>query len=317
VADPELSRAAATTVDCLGASPGESFLVAYNPELAAVATAIAEAARAVGCTVAACEYAPTTRNGEEPPEEVARALLVADAAAIVTRYSVSHTLARLEATKRGVRIASMPDMTADIFRRCVPTDYAHLESRCRALAERLTAASSCRIVSAAGTDVRLVLAGRSGRSDDGDLRTPGAFGNLPAGEAYISPIETEGEGVIVFDGSVASSGLLERPLRVELSGGRAVTAGGEGADVFLETLDAGGPNGRVVAELGIGTNPAAGIHGRIIEDEKAEGTIHVAFGTNTGIGGVNQAAVHIDGVVRNPTVDLDGETIMRNGNLAG
>lgn len=317
VADEALRLAAATTVERLGAAPGEQFLVLCNTGLAVPAEAVAHAARERGCAVTLHRFAETTRNGEEPPPDVASALLAADAVAMLTTFSLSHTQARLAATERGARVASMPGLTLDIFVRCVPTDYALLETRGRALAEQLTAAERCRIVAPGGTDVELVLRGREGRNDDGDLTAPGAFGNLPAGEAYIAPYEHGGDGVIVFDGSIASSGLLEEPLHVELAAGRAAAArGGEGAETLLRTLDAGGPNGRRVAELGIGTNPSARIHGRIIEDEKVEGTIHIAFGTNTGIGGANQAAVHIDGIVRDPTVELDGRTIMRAGRFS-
>jgi leucyl aminopeptidase (aminopeptidase T) len=84
---------------------------------------------------------------------------------------------------------------------------------------------------------------------------------------------------------------------------------------LLGTLDAGGENGRTIAELGIGTNPGATITGAMLEDEKAEGTVHFAFGTNTGIGGANRASVHIDGLVREATVKLDGRLILRNGRL--
>jgi leucyl aminopeptidase (aminopeptidase T) len=317
MADEPLAQAAVTTVDRLGVSAMDLFVVAYNDELAAIAEAIADAARRRAGRVRMLAFPELARNGEEPPPEVAAALLEADAAALVTSYSLSHTQARLAATQRGARVASMPGITEDTFTRTVPTDYTHLEGVGRALAARLSDAERCTITAPAGTDVELVLRGRTGRSDDGDLRAPGAFGNLPAGEAYIAPYEREGEGTIVFDASVASSGLLDEPLRVDFSSGRAVGAtGGEAAAVLLATLDAGGPNGRIIAELGIGTNPSATIIGRILEDEKAEGTIHIAFGTNTGIGGENQAAVHIDGVVRNPTVELDGHAIMRDGGLA-
>jgi leucyl aminopeptidase (aminopeptidase T) len=47
----------------------------------------------------------------------------------------------------------------------------------------------------------------------------------------------------------------------------------------------------------------------MLEDEKAEGTVHFAFGTNTGIGGANQASVHIDGLVRDAMVELDGRAL--------
>jgi leucyl aminopeptidase (aminopeptidase T) len=211
----------------------------------------------------------------------------------------------------------MPAIERANFVRAVPADYGHMERAGRRLAAELTAAESCRISSPGGTDVELVLSGREGRSDDGDLRAPGAFGNLPAGEGYIAPVENAGSGRVVFDGSLASWGLLEEPLEVELEGGRAVSArGGRGAaEWLLETLDAGGENGRFVAEFGIGTNPAATIVGVILEDEKVEGTIHLAFGTSAGIGGQNAASVHLDGLVLSPTVELDGRTIMRDGAL--
>jgi leucyl aminopeptidase (aminopeptidase T) len=316
VADTKLDEAAATTVERLGVGSGDSLLVLYNEELAPIAEAIATAGRARAQNVRALSFPTLSRNGEEPPDDVAAALLAADAVAMVTTYSLSHTVARLEATRKGARIASMPGITAEMFARTVPIDYRELESVGRRLAAQLTDAQRCRIVAPAGTDVGLVLRGRTGLSDDGDLCAPGAFGNLPAGEAYIAPFEREGEGTIVFDLSVASSGFLDEPLRVDLEKGRAVDAsGGAAAATLLSVLDAGGPNGRVVAELGIGTNPAATIIGKILEDEKVAGTIHIAFGTNTGIGGENQAAVHIDGVVRDPTVELDGRTIMRDGRL--
>ncbi|MHB8643685.1 MAG: aminopeptidase [Gaiellaceae bacterium] len=316
MADTKLDEAAATTVERLGVGSDESLLVLYNDELAPIAEAIATAGRARAGNVRALSFPTLTRNGEEPPDDVAAALLAADAVAIVTTYSLSHTVARLEATRKGARVASMPGITVEMFARTLPIDYAELESVGRRLAAQLTDAERCRIVAPAGTDVELVLRGRTGLSDDGDLRAPGAFGNLPAGEAYIAPFEREGKGTIVFDLSVASSGLLEEPLHIEFADGRAVAAsGGAAAATLLSVLDSGGPNGRVVAELGIGTNPAATITGKILEDEKVEGTIHIAFGTNTGIGGENQAAVHIDGVVRDPTVELDGRTIMRDGRL--
>jgi len=86
---------------------------------------------------------------------------------------------------------------------------------------------------------------------------------------------------------------------------------------LLETLDAGGENGRTIAELGIGTNPGATITGVILEDEKAEGTVHFAFGANNGFGGASEASVHIDGLVRDAEVEVDGCPLLRDGRLLG
>ena len=72
--------------------------------------------------------------------------------------------------------------------------------------------------------------------DDGNLQEPGAFGNLPAGEAYIAPLETVGDGTIVFDGGLAGYGLLRAPVRVRVEAGRVVDVSDEAAR--LVALDA-------------------------------------------------------------------------------
>ncbi len=55
--------------------------------------------------------------------------------------------------------------------------------------------------------------------------------------------------------------------------------------------------------------------GTILEDEKAYGTVHFAFGDNSTFGGKTKAGIHLDVLVRKPTVYLDGEKIMDGGKL--
>ena len=98
-----------------------------------------------------------------------------------------------------------------------------------------------------------------------------------------------------------------------LADGCAVEADGPVGKWLLDTLDAGGSNGRQLAELGIGTNPAATLSGSILEDEKVIGTAHLAFGSNVSFGGVNAASVHIDGVLLEPTIQVDGRPLTRAG----
>jgi leucyl aminopeptidase (aminopeptidase T) len=303
-------------LDQLGLSADDAFLVVSNPELTTIATELAKAAHARTPNVRTHEFAATSRDGEEPPESVTAAMTGAAVIAIVTRFSLSHTHARAAATHAGARIASMPGISPEIFTRAIPIEYDQLAKAGRALTRLLNDADVCRITSPAGTEIELVLTGRSAISDDGDLHAPAAWGNLPAGEAFIAPLECAAHGTIVFDGSLAGWGILDDPLTIELRQGRAVDAGGgAAADWLLNSLDAGGENGRTLAELGIGTNPGAKISGQILEDEKVEGTVHFAFGTNTSFGGDNQATVHIDGLVRNATVELDGRFTLRDGQL--
>jgi aminopeptidase len=305
-----VSTAAEAAVACLGIGADDDVLIVCNAEQRAIADALASAASGRARAVRAVEFVPLGRHGEEPPAEIAASMLEASVVFAPTAFSLSHTQARIAATARGARVATMPTITEEIFTRTVPVDYAELKREGTRLASLLTGASSARVTSPGGTDIVLSLEGRTGHSDDGNLAEAGAFGNLPAGEGYIAPVETVGTGTIVFDGSLAGYGLLSEPARITVVDGRAESAEGEAGEWLLRTLDSGGETGRSIAELGIGTNPAATLTGNILEDEKMIGTIHLAFGTSASLGGVNVSTVHIDGLVLSPRVELDGEVVV-------
>ncbi|MFP3415789.1 aminopeptidase, partial [Bacillus sp. SIMBA_074] len=85
------------------------------------------------------------------------------------------------------------------------------------------------------------------------------------------------------------------------------------ADRLLQTL--GEKDGRMLAEFGIGTNHKARIIGIVLEDEKAFGTIHVAFGSNITFGGTIEAGVHIDLIVNKPDVFIDDVKVLEKGSF--
>ncbi len=308
-------RSAEAAVSCLAVGSDDDVLVLCNDEQLPIADAISEVAKGKARSVRVLAFPRSSRHGEEPPADVAEAMKSVTVIFAPTTFSLSHTAARLAATEAGVRIATMPGITEEVFRRTLSVDYRELKRAGLLLAAQLSAASQCRVTSPGGTDLTLDLTDREGISDDGDIGMVGSFGNLPAGEAFISPIETSGEGKIVFDGALGGFGLLDEPFMATLAGGRMVSATGRAGEWLYSTLDSGGEHGRSIAELGIGTNPAARLTGNILEDEKAMGTIHLAFGTSAGIGGVNRSTVHIDGLVLRPSVWLDGRPLMEDGTL--
>jgi leucyl aminopeptidase (aminopeptidase T) len=312
-----MADAAQAAVRCLGVGPEDDVLVLCNEEQRAIAEALAVAAHSRGRSARIVVYPALSRDGEEPPADVADLMGEADVVLAPTTFSLSHTRARVRATSRGVRIATMPGITDAVFARAMPVDYGELRQAGERIAAELGGASRCRVTSVAGTDIVLSLDGRAAEIDDGNLEARAAFGNLPAGEAYIAPVEGSAEGRVVFDGSLSGYGLLDDPVQVKVARGRAVEADGKAGRWLLETLDAGGASGRVLAELGIGTNPAATLSGDVLEDEKVAGTAHVAFGTNVSFGGANASSVHIDGMLLEPTVELDGRALVRNGELTG
>jgi len=245
--------------------------------------------------------------------------------------------------EKSMRAFWSPSATRDMFSRTVPIDYGLLRARADALKSILDAASGARVSSPGGTDARLSLAGRSAFRDDGDFALPGRGGNLPAGEVFASPVVGSAEGRIVFDGSLSLDArdiVLVEPVCVELRGGfvRGIE-GGEEARALIDTIvkaerqamameegrkvpsgrgEAYARNARNLGELGIGLNPAARISGNMLEDEKAIGTCHFAIGQN--YDGDAPSLIHLDGLVRSPTVTAimpDGSeiVILENGAL--
>ena len=63
------------------------------------------------------------------------------------------------------------------------------------------------------------------------------------------------------------------------------------------------------------TNPNARLQGNVLTDEKVMGTVHIAIGHNAlaSYGGQNRAPIHLDGVIGQPTLVVDGETLIENG----
>ncbi len=108
-----------------------------------------------------------------------------------TVQSLSHTAARKAATDAGARAATLPGVTEAMLARVMSADMAELRRRGHALADLLTAGSEARITCPNGSDLRLSLEGRTGIPDAGELSEPGAFGNLPCGEGFISPQERD------------------------------------------------------------------------------------------------------------------------------
>lgn len=295
---------------CFKLKHGEKVLVVTDPvKLQKEAAVFFEGAKAFTNQVDLIEFEGMTENAQEPPARVTKMMKQHEVILLVTRYSLSHTRARQEANKQGARIASLPDITLEMMLRTMSIDYDKMAKLSESLATRLSQAKQLSLSSLTGTNLNLNLSGRKGIADTGKLDQPGSFGNLPAGEAFIAPLETQVEGILIIDGALADI-KLDKAIKVEIKKGVAVNiTGGQAATELKKAMTKAGKNARVVAEFGIGTNSKAILSPNVLESEKVLGTCHIAFGDNVGMGGVNQAPFHSDGIILKPTVIIDGKTL--------
>jgi len=311
----ELEQAVTTVVErCLRVRDGETVLVVADPDSTAIGEALLAAARTAGGDAVLTILPPNPSRGTEPPAPVAAALAAADVFIAPCLPSLSHTSARRRACEAGHRGATLPGVTAEMLARLMSTDFDALAARCRAVAALLTDAADAHLTCPHGTDLRLDLRGRAGISDEGDLGAPGAFGNLPCGEGFMSP--AGGDGTIATT-SLGLPSLLDEPVLLTVRDGALASAAGgvpgDGGREFLAMLDAHGPLGRNLAEMGVGTNDRATLTGNILEDEKILGTAHIAFGASAGIGGTVTVPVHLDVVVLEPSLRIGDTQVLDAG----
>ena len=312
----DLDRAVRAVIrDCLVVQEGEQVLVIANPVTQGIGERLRDEAQEAGAEAILALMAERGSHAEEPPAAIAAAMLASEAILAPTIQSLSHTAARKAATDAGARAATLPGVTEEMLARAMSADMDELRRRGHALAEILTRGSEARITCPRGSDLRLSIEGRTGIPDAGELGEPGAFGNLPCGEGFISPRDDVGDGRLVVDGTIASVGIPAEPVELELKAGSLVSASGEEGRRLMELLTVHGPEATHVAELGIGTNEKAILSGELLEDEKLLGTVHVAFGASAAIGGTIQVPVHLDCVVMKPDLTIDGEAVVQDGRL--
>ena len=317
--DKELLNAAEIALkDCLRVQTGEKLLIVTDTVLKEIGIALQDAGKTLGLDPVLIEILPRERNGEEPPELVTHAMMKSDVVVAPTSKSLTHTEARRKACAGGARVATMPGITKETMVRCLNADYYKIAARTEKRAEMLSEGEVIHVTSPSGTDITLPIKGIKAIPSTGLFHEPGKFGNLPSGEAYLMPEEGKSNGVFVVDGSMAGIGNLEgkQPIKVKVENGMAVEiSGGPEADELKAKLSAVGEMAFNIAEFGVGTNDAAKIIGNILEDEKVMGTIHIALGNNMSMGGTVNVPIHLDGIIKNPSFELDGKPIMKDGQL--
>jgi aminopeptidase len=303
--------------DCMGAKKNEKILVITDEQKREIGLSLHENAVQMGYFSLLVEMKSGKINGEEPPAEIAELLQKFDVVFCPTAKSLTHTDARRSASANGVRIATFPGITKEVMIRGMNADYNAISKRTIKLQKILEKGKSVRVTAPAGTDISFKIAGRKVIPSKGLFHAKGESGNLPTGETFLAPVEGTSNGVFVVDGSMAGLGLIKNAnIKIEVEKGYATKiTGGILAKKLKAMLDKVGKEARNIAEFGIGTNDSAKLSGVLLEDEKVMGTIHIALGNNVSMGGSVNVPIHLDGVVKKPTVWMDGKLLMKDGKL--
>jgi len=305
---------------CANVQPDEKVLVITDTKTLKVGELVAMAALQITQNTILAVITPRRTNGDEPPPHLAGAMSDADVIFMPLKFSMTHAAATKEARKHGARVISMGDYNECMLEEGgIKADFLRIGKIVNRVADRLTQGRLAEITAVGGTRLRMDISGRRGYPETGIAHQPGSFAGPPNIEANVGPLEGATEGVIVVDGSIPfpSLGVITDPITLLVKGGKITEIkGGEQAKVLRHVLEEfQDSNIYHIAELGIGLNPESKISGSMLEDEGTYGTCHIGIGTNTSFGGTVLAKSHIDLILRESTIVIDGKPIQQNGKL--
>ena len=206
--------------DCFNLKKNESVLIITDKNKRKIADIIfEEAQKKAKCIM--LQIKPGKVNGEEPEKIVAEIMKKADVIIAATTKSISHTKARVDACKKGARMATLPGITEAMFRRAIALNYKDMKTLTLKLKKLLDKSNTVIIKTKLGTDIRFSIKGRKSIPDYGDISKKGTFDNLPSGECFIAPIEDSANGILFIDACMGT-GKLKEAVKIEVKKGNPI-----------------------------------------------------------------------------------------------
>ena len=288
-------------------------------------------------TVALFERRPA--DYYDPPMAVCEAMMKSDFNVLVASTGMLHSPANFRAMEAGIPAICMDGgMQLEWFQSGgVTDDMKQIAVRKHYVAKDVfgAGAQECRVTSRYGTEFTYSVKGRitqpplPGNSFDPykiinfakDENRPGnnlLYYLFPTGEFNVAPVEGSANGKLVIDLTMHHLGRLWTPIELIVEQGRVVRIeGGADARILRDYLEAYGDDNAYMcpAEASVGVNAKAIVRGIQREDKNIMGTMHFGLGTNIDVGGSVKSKIHMDGVILEPTLYVDGVKRIDNGKI--
>ena len=281
VDEEKLRNSAKTVIEtCMQLRSHENLLIITDPNTAEIGQALYEAGSQVSDRVLMVMMPSTHRHGQEPPAPVADLMRRQHVVIAATRYSLTHTRARLISSKDGARIATMPGVSRSmLIEGGMTADFDALQNHIASMARILRKHRSVKIMNDDGDTMEFVISGRWNLEDNGICNRPGQVTNLPAGKIFAEVKPESVSGVMKINGTWDSISITE-PICIIVDEGKIVDIQATDDDVLgeqiLEFIDEKMDTIKIV-EFGFGMNPKARISGSALEDEKVLGSCYIVL----------------------------------------
>ena len=316
--------------NCLKVKAGENVVIITDAETIEIGSAIKAAVEEITADI---KFFVLEDLGERPidyPKVIDDAIKAADVSIYAAQGAEGELqtfrmrmLRAVEANPR-LRHAHMIGITPQIMKDGMCSDYKEIQRVSRLVYEKVRNANKIRVVSEKGNDfVAEFSPDLKWLVEDGNI-PPGDWKNLPDGEVCTCPVNVN--GTVIFDGCLGDffteryGSLESSPIFIEVENGRAVKESircenEQLRQEFTKYLFENDQNSNRVGEFAIGTNTGlTKLIYNLLQDEKFP-SVHIAFGSpspgKTGAGWDSKS--HVDGMIKDPTIYVDGEVLMDKG----
>jgi len=316
--------------NCLKVRPGEKALIITDQQTVEIGSPLKAAIEKIaGLT----QFFVMEDFGERPidlPPAIEDAIKAADISVYAAQGAVGELqtfrmpMIKAVEANPNLRHAHMIGITPQIMCDGMCSDYKQIQRISSLVYEKVKNARKIQVITEKGCNFTAEFAPElKWIVSDGDIK-PGHWMNLPDGEVFTAPINLEGK--VVIDGCLGDffaekyDSLEDTPIIIELENARAIRqtihcANDRLGEEFTEYLFENDENSNRVGEFAIGTNTGlTELIYNLLQDEKFPG-VHIAFGSPfpAKTGAKWDCKSHVDGVIKNPTINVDGQTIMEKG----
>jgi leucyl aminopeptidase (aminopeptidase T) len=281
-------------------------------------------------------FDPRPADYYDPPAAVCEAMKTVDLNILIASTGMLHSHANSAAMDAGVPVLCMDGgMTLEMFQSgAVTENQKEMAMRQYYVATNIFGkeAKTCRVTSRYGCDFTYSVEKRIFiPNPPGEDFVPYRIQNVskvqnrksnmlrflyPNGEFNVPPVEGSGQGKLVIDLCMHQLGRLSSPIELTVENGRITKIdGGTDAHFLRNYLEQYGDENAYMcpAEASVGINSKALIRGIQREDKNILGSMHFGLGTNVDVGGSVLSNIHMDGVLLEPTLYVDGNMRMEHG----
>jgi leucyl aminopeptidase (aminopeptidase T) len=325
--DQELIPGARNAIrDCLRLQPTERITIITDEATQEIAAALQAEVEEVGAEYATFvleHYAPRPLTGM--PEVILEDLATSQVSIFCAQTQRGELGSRIQMTtvvnKHRLRHGHMVNISRQIMLEGMRADFRAIDELSRRLVERARRTRKVTCRTPMGTDYMAELSPDLKWLKTSGIITQEKWGNLPGGEIFTSPFNSN--GVFVVDGVVGDylcqkyGDIQAAPLTIEIKDNRIASLQCDNTELLEEfrAYTSTDENSNRVGEFAVGTNTACThVIGNILQDEKIPG-IHIAFGhpyaEHTGQNWISKT--HIDCVGRDFDIWFDETKVMERG----